>query len=151
MITYVKFKEFTDLNESWKSLQLEVKNYSPEGTRRSLIIAGLEDVMQTLDDSCISLQSLGGSRFAAPFMDEIRRLEKEIAIASEVLDIWITVQRKWFHLEGVFACGDIHSRLPKEAEKFGKLNLVFRKVSGYFGASICIFSHFIQLIHIFRL
>ncbi|KAM7539583.1 hypothetical protein Aperf_G00000039574 [Anoplocephala perfoliata] len=120
-------KEFSDLNESWKGLHLEIKEYSPEGTRRSLIIAGLEEVMQTLDDSCISLQSMGGSRFAAPFMDEISRLEKEIAIASEVLDVWIMVQRKWFHLEGVFAGGDIHSRLPKEAEKFDKLNLVFRK------------------------
>lgn len=112
-----------------KNLKLEIREYAPEGKKRGLIIAGLDEIIQTLDDSSISLQSMGGSRFAAPFIEEIRRLEKEVTIASEVLDIWIAVQRKWFHLEGVFAGGDIHSRIPKEAHKFDKLNFVFRKVS----------------------
>lgn len=105
-----------------------MKAYEPEGQKRGLIITGLDEVIQTIDDSSISLQSMGGSRFAAPLVEEIRRLEKEITVASEVLDNWISVQRKWFHLEGVFSGGDIHSRIPKEAEKFNKLNQVFRKV-----------------------
>ncbi len=84
--------------------------------------------MQTLDDSALSLQSMGASRFAAPFIEEIQKLEKCLSQVSEVLEAWTLVQRKWLYLEGVFVGGDIRSQLPREAEKFDKLNTLFKKV-----------------------
>ncbi|EUB64627.1 Dynein heavy chain 10, axonemal [Echinococcus granulosus] len=120
-------KDFSALKDTWNGLQLEVKDYIPEKMKRGLIFGGLEEVIQTLDDSSLSLQSMSGSRFATPFLEEIRGLEKDLTLASEVLEIWVLVQRKWLHLETLFAGSDIHTRIPKEAEKFDKLNLIFKK------------------------
>uniref|UniRef100_A0A5K3F9C0 DHC_N2 domain-containing protein n=7 Tax=Mesocestoides corti TaxID=53468 RepID=A0A5K3F9C0_MESCO len=83
--------------------------------------------MQTLDDNSISLQSMGASTFSAPFITEIRTLEKQLSQVSEVLELWTLVQRKWLHLEGIFSAGDIRSHLPKEAEKFDKLDSLFKQ------------------------
>lgn len=116
------------MRETWKTLQLEVKSYSPENTERGFIIGRLDELMHTVDDIALTLQSMEGSRFAGPYMQEIQAMEKDLTLASEVLDIWSSIQRKWLNLESVFAGSDIHLRIPREAEKFDKLNLIFRKV-----------------------
>ncbi|KAL5112917.1 Dynein heavy chain 10 axonemal [Taenia crassiceps] len=120
-------KNFLTLKDTWNSLQLQVKDYAPEGTKRGSIVGGLEEVIQTLDDSSLSLQSMSTSRFAEPFVGEIRGLEKVLTQASEVLEIWVQVQRKWLHLEGLFSGSDVHTRIPKEAGRFDKINLIFKK------------------------
>ncbi|VDO03424.1 unnamed protein product [Rodentolepis nana] len=120
-------KELVEVNEKLKNLRFEIQEYAPKGKKQGLIFAGLDEIVQTLDDNSIGLQSMGSSRFAIPFIEKIRQLEKEIAIASEVLDNWIAVQRKWLNLEGIFASGEIHSQMGKEADRFNKLNLVFKK------------------------
>lgn len=125
----LKFQNVLALKDTWNSLQLLVKDYAPEGTKRGLIFSGLEEVIQVLDDSSLSLQSMSGSRFAEPFVEEIRGLEKDITQAIEASEIWVQVQRKWLYLEGLFSGSDIHTRVPKEAEKFDKLNSIFKKVS----------------------
>ncbi|KAL5967125.1 Dynein heavy chain 10 axonemal, partial [Taenia solium] len=122
-------KNILALKDTWNGLQLTVKDYAPEGTKRGLIFSELEEVIQTLDDSSLSLQSMSGSRFAEPFVEEIRGLEKDLTQASEALEIWVQVQRKWLQLEGLFSGSDIHTRIPKEAEKFDKLNLIFKKTA----------------------
>ncbi|VDM31178.1 unnamed protein product [Hydatigera taeniaeformis] len=121
-------KEFSTLKDTWDGLQLSVKDYAPEGTKRGLIINTLEEAIQTLETSSLNLQSISGSKFAEPFMEGIRSLEKDLTQASEALEIWDQVQSKWLHLEGLFSGGDIRTRIPKEAEKFDKLNLFFKKM-----------------------
>ena len=109
-----------------------MQTYSPENIERGLIIGTLDEMMQALDDSALTLQAMENSRFAEPYMEEIRGLERDVTLASEVLDLWTLVQSKWLHLEGVFAGSDIHLSIPKEAEKFDKLNLIFNKVGDKF-------------------
>lgn len=108
-------------------MQLEVKDYSLSDVKKGLILIGLDEIMQILDDSAMSLQSMSGSQFATPFLKGIRALEKEISLASEVIETWLTVQRKWLQLESVFTGIDIHTRIPREVEKFQKLNSAFKQ------------------------
>ncbi len=77
---------FSEIDIAWKSLQLDVKEYTKAGALRGYVIAGVDEIMQTLDDSALSLQSMGASRFAAPFIEEIHKLEKCLSQVSEVLE-----------------------------------------------------------------
>ena len=42
--------------------------------------------------------------------------------------VWLTVQRKWMYLEGIFLAGDIRSQLPEEAKRFDSIDKLFKKV-----------------------
>ena len=70
------------------------------------------------------------SRFIGPFLSVVQTWEKSLSLISEVIDIWIVVQRKWMYLESIFVGGDIRSQLPEEAKKFDNIDKSFRKVEG---------------------
>jgi dynein heavy chain len=46
------------------------------------------------------------------------------------MDEWLSVQRKWLYMEGIFVGGDVRQRLPEEARKFDDIDMAFRKVPG---------------------
>ena len=48
---------------------------------------------------------------------------------SEVIEVLLTVQRKWMYLESIFmAGGDIVKQLPKESVLFGGVNETFKQI-----------------------
>lgn len=67
-------------------------------------------------------------RFVGPFLPTIQKWEKSLSLIYEVLDQWLTVQRKWMYLESIFIGGDIRSQLPEEAKKFDDIDKTFTKV-----------------------
>lgn len=68
------------------------------------------------------------NRFVGPFLPIVQKWEKNLAIISEVLEEWLSVQRKWLYLEGIFVGGDIRHQLPEEAKKFDSIDASYRKV-----------------------
>ena len=63
-----------------------------------------------------------------PFLPQIQTWEKTLSIISEVLEIWLVVQRKWIYLEAIYLSPDIRSQLPEESRKFDAINNTYRKV-----------------------
>ena len=59
-------------------------------------------------------------------------LQLRVLCTSTVLaaraQVWLTVQRKWMYLEGIFLAGDIRSQLPEEAKRFDTIDKLFKKV-----------------------
>jgi len=49
-------------------------------------------------------------------------------LISDVIDLWMIVQRKWMYLESIFASDDIRMQLPEEAKKFSKTDLNYKKI-----------------------
>jgi hypothetical protein len=45
------------------------------------------------------------------------------------MDVWLSVQRKWLYMEGIFA-GDVRHQIPEEARTFEDIDQAFRKVRG---------------------
>ena len=85
-------------------------------------MGSVDEVIQTLDDNAMTLQSMSASRFIGPFLAQVQGWEKSLSLISEVCEIWMSVQRKWMYLESIFIGGDIRSQLPEEAKKFDKIN-----------------------------
>ena len=85
--------------------------------------------MIALEDNLLNLQTMGGSRFAMAYMDDIRSWEKKLNHVMEVIDIWFKVQMKWRDLEPVFiGAEDIRQQLPEEAKRFDKINKTFKDI-----------------------
>ena len=74
-------------------------------------------------------------------MPLVQKLEKSLSLISEVIDEWLSVQRKWLYLEGIFIGGDIRQQLPDEAKKFDDIDKTFRKVSYQTGYTCIIFKY----------
>lgn len=89
----------------------------------------LDDILQILEDNSLNLQSIVSSKFIGPFLSAVQTWEKCLSLISEVIEIWLLVQRKWMYLESIFIGGDIRSQLPEEANKFDKIDKIFKKVS----------------------
>ena len=82
------------------------------------ILGGLDEIMTLLEDNQVTLQTMMGSRFIAGVQDAVEDWEKKLALLSETLDEWITVQRNWMYLETIFCAEDIQKQLPVESQKF---------------------------------
>ncbi|KAF8569239.1 hypothetical protein P879_02503 [Paragonimus westermani] len=121
-------KGVREIEETWQNLQFVMNVYTKGGQKRGYLLGGVEEILQILDDNTMNLQSMASSRFVGPFLPTVQAWEKSLSVISEVLDIWLAVQRKWIYLEGIFIGGDIRSQLPDEAAKFDVIDKAFKKI-----------------------
>ncbi|OQR86425.1 dynein heavy chain [Achlya hypogyna] len=87
-------------------------------SKEMFILGGLEDILTLLEDNQVTLQTMMGSRYIMGVKDEVERWNKKLALLSETIDEWVTVQRNWMYLETIFCAEDIQKQLPIEAQKF---------------------------------
>ncbi|XP_074640231.1 dynein axonemal heavy chain 10-like [Tubulanus polymorphus] len=121
-------KGVREVEDTWNNLKFNVISYMKGTSNRGFILGAIDEVLQVLDDNAMNLQSMSASRFIGPFMNSVQNWEKSLSHISEVLDIWMVVQRKWMYLEGIFIGGDIRSQLPEEAKKFDQIDKTFKKI-----------------------
>jgi len=62
-----------------------VMKYFKGTVDRGFTVGGVEDVAQVLDDNCMQLQGMAGSRFIGPFLNTVQRWEQTLSMISEVL------------------------------------------------------------------
>jgi dynein heavy chain len=123
------FQGVKEVEDTWANLKFNVQSYMKGASNRGYILGTVDEVLQSLDDNAMNLQSMSASRFVGPFMNSVQNWEKSLSLISEVLDVWMVVQRKWMYLEGIFIGGDIRSQLPEEAKKFDQIDKTFKKVN----------------------
>uniref|UniRef100_A0A2C9JWZ0 AAA+ ATPase domain-containing protein n=1 Tax=Biomphalaria glabrata TaxID=6526 RepID=A0A2C9JWZ0_BIOGL len=123
-------KGVREVEETWNNMKFTVQAYMKGTSNRGFILGSVEEVLQSLDDSSMNLQSMSASRFIGPFLTNVQNWEKSLSHISEVLEVWMIVQRKWMYLEGIFIGGDIRSQLPEEAKKFDQIDKTFKKIMG---------------------
>lgn len=95
----------------------------------SFVLGPTDEIILALEDNSMNLQSMSGSPFAEPFMKNLSKWEKCLTLVLETIEEWLTTQRKWLYLEGIFIGGDIREQLPDEARKFDDIDKAFRRVN----------------------
>ncbi|CAD7925016.1 unnamed protein product [Amoebophrya sp. A120] len=114
--------ELQKVDAFWRSCDFQM--YPHKGDIQ--LLQPNEEMRLVLDDHLLTLQSMGGSKYAAKLLDVIKRWEKNLSIVSEVFDVWLQCQRKWMYLESIFLeSDDIRLQLPEEAKKFDKVHKQF--------------------------
>ncbi|XP_017580699.2 dynein heavy chain 10, axonemal [Pygocentrus nattereri] len=121
-------KGVKEVVELWENMKFSAQRYFKGTQERGSILGAVDEILQNLDDNAMNLQSMAGSRFVGPFLTTIQQWEKNLSLISEVIEVWMLVQRKWMYLESIFIGGDIRSQLPEEAKKFDHIDKMFKKI-----------------------
>ncbi|XP_076006843.1 dynein axonemal heavy chain 10 [Genypterus blacodes] len=121
-------KGVKEIVDTWVNMMFSVQPYFKGSQERGTILGTVDEILLSLDNDAMNLQSMAGSRFVGPFLGTIQQWEKDLSLISETIEVWMLVQRKWMYLESIFIGGDIRSQLPEEAKKFDNLDVMFKKI-----------------------
>ena len=70
--------------------------YTKGTQERGHVLGAVDDIVLSLDDNAMNLQSMAASRFVGPFLDKVQKWEKSLSHISEVVEVsgvW-----EWFFL-----------------------------------------------------
>ena len=110
----------------WKHLEFEAVMYKER--HDTFILGGIEPVMEGLDDSLVTLNTILGSRYCAPIRYDVQNWQKKLVLLSDTLDEWLQVQQQWMYLETIFSAADIQRQLPAESKRFFEVDKSFRGI-----------------------
>lgn len=61
-----------------------------KGTQeRGYILGAVDEIVLSLDDNAMNLQSMSASRYVGPFFDRVQKWEKSLSHISEVVEVSI--------------------------------------------------------------
>jgi len=121
-------KSLKAIESTWKQQQFEVIPYTKNNEERGWAIKSPDEIRLTLEDNIMNLEGISSSRFVKAFSGRVKKWRKDLNTISEVIDVWLIVQRKWMYLESIFnGSEDIRQQLNEEAKKFDKINNNYRK------------------------
>ena len=99
----------------WKEIDIDMVEYKDIYYK----IRSTEDLFAQLEDNAVALSTMKASRFYATFKEPITHWENTLSNMSEIIELALTVQRQWMHLESIFtASEDIRKQLPAESKLF---------------------------------
>lgn len=104
----------------WEHMAFEVKAY--KDAKDSYVLVSYENIYASLEESLVSMTAILSSKYLSPIKDIALTWQKRLSIFQETLDAWIECQRKWMHLESIFAAPDIQKQLPNEGMLFVGVN-----------------------------
>lgn len=105
-----------NIQKKWQELNFVVMNYKEY--KDKYILGTIDEIIQTLDDHQVSVQTMLGTRFVQEIRPLVEEWEKKLVLISEIIDEWLICQRQWMYLENIFNADDIQKQLPQETSKF---------------------------------
>ncbi|XP_075882096.1 dynein axonemal heavy chain 10-like isoform X2 [Nelusetta ayraudi] len=121
-------KGVKDVLSTWDNMKFNVIPYFKGTQERGFVLGAVDEILLTVDNDAMNLQSMAGSRFVGPFLGTIQQFERDLSLISETIEVWLLVQRKWIYLESIFIGGDIRAQLPGEAKKFDVIDKKFKDI-----------------------
>lgn len=86
----VVFQGVTDVVTTWENMKFSVMPYFKDNQEHGLILGAVDDILLTVDNDSMNLQSMAGSRFVGPFLGTIQQWEKELSLISETIEVcWL--------------------------------------------------------------
>ena len=77
--------------DTWESMKFTVQRYFKGTQERGSVLGAVDDILQSLDDNAMNLQSMAGSRFVGPFLSTVQQWEKSLSMISEVIEVSLTI------------------------------------------------------------
>ena len=109
-----------EAEHGWEETEFTVLNYREQ--KNALIIGGLDEVLQQLEDDLVALQTMLGSRYIPDVKQMVELQYKKPNLLSETLDEWVSC------LETIFSAEDIQKQLPDESQRFSAIDKNFKQL-----------------------
>ncbi|KAI4497255.1 hypothetical protein M0802_007739 [Mischocyttarus mexicanus] len=93
-------KGVKEIAEIWKNTEFTVIRHFKGLEDRGFVLGPIDELNQILEDNMLNVSSMAASQFIGPFLNVVQNWEMTMHTISEVLELWIQLQRKWLYLEG---------------------------------------------------
>ena len=111
-----------NIKDYWGSFDLDLVLYQG----KCKLIRGWEELFAKIDEHINNLASMKISPYYKAFEEEIAPWDVKIQNLRIIFDIWIDVQKKWVHLQGIFfGSAEIKNQLQNEYTKFKNIDSEF--------------------------
>jgi dynein heavy chain len=117
-------KALDKMEKEWEEMNLQLHPYRETGTA---VLKGVDDINTILDEQITMTQTIMFSAFKGPFEERIEEWNRKLCCVSDVLEVWVTVQRNWLYLQPIFESPDINRQLPAEGKKFATVDKSWRQ------------------------
>jgi len=119
------------LAATWSAARLSFADHKDRGPM-VLKPSDTAELLESLEDSLVTLGSLASNRHALPFRERlVVPWQGRLSAVAEALERWLAVQSMWCYIEAVFSGGDIVRQLPAEARRFAAIDRGFVKVVSF--------------------
>ena len=105
----------------WQEMEFQMTPWRDTGT---CILSGacVDEIQAILDDQIVKTQTMIASPYIKAFEARAKDWDNFLQVTQDVLDYWLKVQGQWLYLEPIFASEDIKKQMPKEADRFTKVD-----------------------------
>lgn len=122
-------KTLRDIQQQWDTMRFQLHRHArPTSTSqdKSYIIAGVDEILQALEDSTLLLHGITTSRFVGVYLTEVEQWIRTLSLISDVIKLWSIVQQKWMYLENIFIGSNL--QYSEEAKRFDIADKLYRKI-----------------------
>ena len=119
-------QQLQNIVDEWSALPFTVNSY--KDSKDVFILGSCEELLQTLDEALVNVNSILASRYVEPLRESVMECNRRLLHVSECMEEWMAVQRQWLYLEVIFASGDIQRQLPDESSAFAKVDRAWKEL-----------------------
>ena len=117
-------KVLNDLDKTWSSME-----FTFEKRAKNILLRSSEELIETLEDNQVMLQTMMTSKYVAHFEEHITKWQISLSTVDSVVTLWLEVQQTWSHLENIFiGSEDIRVQLPEDSKRFDQIDSSYRKL-----------------------
>uniref|UniRef100_H2ZME5 AAA+ ATPase domain-containing protein n=1 Tax=Ciona savignyi TaxID=51511 RepID=H2ZME5_CIOSA len=118
-------KNLYKMKQEWADICFTIMPYRDSDQN---ILGSVDEMQILLDDNIVKCQTMRGSPYIAPFMEEFSEWEEKLILMQDILDAWLKCQATWLYLEPIFSSEDILAQMPEEGRKFGIVDAYWRDI-----------------------
>ena len=119
-------KVLNDLDKIWTAMEF---SYEKKDPNKTALLRSSEELIETLEDNQVMLQTMMTSKYVAHFEEQITKWQIALSTVDSVIVLWLEVQQTWSHLENIFiGSEDIRVQLPEDSKRFDGIDADYKKL-----------------------
>jgi dynein heavy chain len=117
-------KVLNDLDKTWGALEFTYETFPDD---RTPLLRSSEELIETLEDNQVMLQTMMTSKYVSHFEEQITKWQIALSAVDSVVTLWLEVQQTWSHLVNIFiGSEDIRVQLPEDSKRFDGIDADYK-------------------------
>lgn len=122
---YELLKYFQSIEQKWDATNMEFNYYN----QKYFLIKDAPIILAAISDQLNFINSMHSSPFFHVFREQASSWERKLNDIQNLIDSWLSVERRFVYLDGIFSSSDIRNILVKTTSSFMRAEREFIKFS----------------------